>query len=127
MRMHNFLSSQYFCVTKLLVVENGVVTDSTINCTIIDNDMSTGVVLLNDKLKTIIYPNPSTGAFYIKTQRRVQKIHVYNQLGILVAENNGPFGPSIISLELNGKSGCYIIHVEYIDRIQERLPLLFVK
>ncbi len=114
-------------VVKLMVVDNGVVTDSTISCTILDNDVSTSVALLNDKFNTIIYPNPSTGAFYIKTQRHVQKIHVYNPLGIFVAENNGPFGPSTISLELNGKSGYYIIHVEYIDGIQERLPLLFVK
>ena len=51
-------------VVKLLVVDNGVVTDSTISCTILDNDVVSMIKPgINHRIK--LFPNPTNGTFSV--------------------------------------------------------------
>jgi hypothetical protein len=62
---------------------------------------------------TTVYPNPSSGAFYIKTKTNLSKVNVYNQTGALVKTVNVTGASKEVALNISGiQSGVYFLELQ---------------
>ena len=65
----------------------GVYSDSIV-C--IMNCQPTNLIELNNEVDYIVYPNPSTGIFYVKSSDKIDKVIVYDILNKKIFEKNDP-------------------------------------
>jgi hypothetical protein len=62
---------------------------------------------------TSIYPNPASGAFYIKTKTNVSKVNLYNQTGALVRTINVTDDSKEVELSVsNVQAGVYFLELQ---------------
>ena len=60
-----------------------------------------------------IYPNPSSGEFYIKAKSNLSKVNVYNQTGGLVKTIKVTADSSEVKVDVNGiQSGVYFLELQ---------------
>ena len=65
----------------------GIFSDS-IDCIV--NCQPTNLIELNNEVDYIVYPNPSTGIFYVKSSDKIDKVIVYDILNKKIFEKNDP-------------------------------------
>jgi hypothetical protein len=62
---------------------------------------------------TSIYPNPASGAFYIKTKTNISKLKLYNQTGSLVRTIDVMDDVREFTVDVNGiQSGVYLLELQ---------------
>ncbi len=62
---------------------------------------------------TSIYPNPASGAFYIKTKTNLSKVKLYNQIGALVKTIDVMDDAREVTVDVNGiQSGVYFLELQ---------------
>lgn len=62
---------------------------------------------------TSIYPNPASGAFYIKTKTNLSKVKLYNQTGSLVKTIDVMDDAREFTVDVNGiQSGVYLLELQ---------------
>ncbi|WP_338408109.1 T9SS type A sorting domain-containing protein [uncultured Flavobacterium sp.] len=62
---------------------------------------------------TSIYPNPASGAFYIKTRTNLSKVKLYNQTGSLVKTIDVMDDAREVTVDVNGmQSGVYLLELQ---------------
>jgi hypothetical protein len=62
---------------------------------------------------TSIYPNPSSGEFYIKTKTNLSKVNLYNQTGALVRTINVTDDSKEVELSVSGvQAGVYFLELQ---------------
>lgn len=62
---------------------------------------------------TSIYPNPSSGEFYIKTKTNLSKVNLYNQTGALVKTINVTDDSKEVELSVSGvQAGVYFLELQ---------------
>lgn len=62
---------------------------------------------------TSIYPNPASGAFYIKTKTNLSKVNLYNQIGALVRTINVTDDSKEVELSVsNVQAGVYFLELQ---------------
>ena len=62
---------------------------------------------------TSIYPNPSSGKFYIKTKTNLSKVNLYNQIGALVRTINVTDDSKEVELSVsNVQAGVYFLELQ---------------
>ena len=62
---------------------------------------------------TSIYPNPASGAFYIKTRTNLSKVKLYNQTGSLVRTIDVMDDAREVTVDVNGiQSGVYLLELQ---------------
>jgi hypothetical protein len=62
---------------------------------------------------TAVYPNPSSGDFYIKTKTNLSKVNVYNQTGALVKTIKVAADSREVKVDVNGiQSGVYFLELQ---------------
>ena len=62
---------------------------------------------------TSIYPNPASGAFYIKTKTNLSKVNLYNQTGALVRTINVTDDSKEVELSVsNVQAGVYFLELQ---------------
>lgn len=62
---------------------------------------------------TSIYPNPSSGEFYIKTKTNLSKVNLYTQTGTLVKTINVTDDSKEVEVNVNGiQSGVYFLELQ---------------
>ena len=62
---------------------------------------------------TSIYPNPSSGEFYIKTKTNLSKVNLYNQTGALVRTINVSDDSKEVELSVSGvQAGVYFLELQ---------------
>lgn len=62
---------------------------------------------------TAVYPNPSSGDFYIKTKSNLSKVNVYNQTGALVKTIKVAADSREVKVDVNGiESGLYFLELQ---------------
>lgn len=62
---------------------------------------------------TSIYPNPASGAFYIKTKTNLSKVKLYNQTGSLVKTIEIMDDAREVTVDVNGiQSGVYLLELQ---------------
>jgi len=88
----------------------------------IECQVQTGVEDLFYK-EILVYPNPSTGSFYIKSESIIKKIVIYNSLGetVFVKESLAAFEGYNLSIN---KNGLYFISILNGDKIINRKILI---
>jgi hypothetical protein len=63
--------------------------------------------------ETSVYPNPSSGEFYIKTKTNLSKVNIYNQTGALVKTIDVNNNSQEVELSVKGiQSGVYFIELQ---------------
>jgi Secretion system C-terminal sorting domain len=62
---------------------------------------------------TSIYPNPASGAFYIKTKTNLSKVKLYSQIGALVKTIDVMDDAREVTVDVNGiQSGVYLLELQ---------------
>jgi hypothetical protein len=62
---------------------------------------------------TSIYPNPASGAFYIKTKTNLSKVKLYSQTGSLVRTIDVTDDAREVTVDVNGiQSGVYLLELQ---------------
>jgi hypothetical protein len=62
---------------------------------------------------TSVYPNPTSGEFYIKTKTNISKINLYNQIGSLVKTIEVPDDSREVKVNVSGiQSGVYFLELQ---------------
>jgi hypothetical protein len=62
---------------------------------------------------TSIYPNPSSGEFYIKTKTNLSKVNLYTQTGALVKTINVTDESKEVEVNVSGiQSGVYLLELQ---------------
>lgn len=62
---------------------------------------------------TTVYPNPTKGAFFIKTKTNLSKVNVYNQTGAMVKTIDVKNDAKEVELGVNGiQSGVYFLELQ---------------
>ena len=77
---------------------------------------SLGIINPNENNSITIYPNPSNGVFNFKSNKDLESLTVYNNLGIKLFENSKTKGLTSISL-IGYPSGLYFINFSIEDKI----------
>lgn len=67
------------------------------------------------KMAPSIYPNPSNGTVYVKTQNDVRKIQVISALGQPIKEMNVAASQIIAELDLNHLNGVYFLRITTLN------------
>jgi hypothetical protein len=62
-----------------------------------------------------IYPNPSNGLVYLKTQNQVRKVQVVSALGQQVKEYSLSPSQAILELDLSAFQGVYFLRITLTD------------
>ena len=85
-----------------LLIRDGEGCESTVTYTV---SGGTGIEDINTSLLIVLYPNPTTGTFSVKTPENQQpdKIEVYNLDGKLMPKENLPTGHYLVSLYFGNK------------------------
>ena len=62
---------------------------------------------------TSVYPNPSSGEFFIKTKTNLSKVNLYNQTGALVKTINVADDSKEVELSISGmQAGVYLLELQ---------------
>jgi hypothetical protein len=85
--------------------------DSVLNVTILDNEPSRVKTFADASIQ--LYPNPSTGVFYIRDMKsQITEVNVRTLSGATIWTNNSPVLEGVsIPVHLNAESGIYLIEV----------------
>ena len=63
------------------------------------------------KTSPSVYPNPSNGVVFVKTQNEIRKIQVVSALGQQIKEINVSAGQQVIEIDLNNHQGVYFMRL----------------
>jgi hypothetical protein len=58
-----------------------------------------------------IYPNPSQGVFYIKSEGNVQSVRVLNAFGQVIANFSNLNNKLVYQVDLSSESGLFLIQI----------------
>jgi hypothetical protein len=85
--------------------------DSVLNVTILDNEPSRVKTFADASIQ--LYPNPSTGIFYIRDLKsQITEVNVRTLAGATIWSNSNPLLEGVsIPVALNAESGIYLIEV----------------
>ena len=71
------------------------------------------IVVKKSNAGVSIYPNPASGAFYIKTKTNLSKVNLYNQTGALVRTINVTDDSKEVELSVsNVQAGVYFLELQ---------------
>jgi len=63
------------------------------------------------KINPSVYPNPSNGVVFVKTQNDIRKIQVVSALGQQIKEINVSAAQQVIEIDLNNHQGVYFLRL----------------
>ncbi len=103
-------TAQNICVANDSLINNAIVGPYSI-C----EDPSLGLQEI-EKNKFLVYPNPNKGRISIRSDSNCSTIRfsVFNALGVLLSSGT-KYSTSVVGIDLDGESGCYILEIRSDD------------